>query len=88
MPDTRTPPTVALLRGAAVLFVLLCLGMIAWLVDKAVRYPEIHASQLGHTAPLWVPMIVFMTLGAAAVAFLFLRAARRESERVGPQEGR
>ncbi|PSQ82067.1 MAG: ABC transporter permease [Bacteroidetes bacterium QS_8_68_15] len=53
------------------------LFVVVWLVDKAVRYPEVQASQLGSVAPFWVPFAVFVACGAALVAGLFWRAARR-----------
>lgn len=57
--------------------VTLGLLIVAWLVDKAVRYPEVQASQLGSVAPFWVPFAVFVACGAALIAGLFWRAARR-----------
>ncbi len=66
-----------LLRSAAVLVLLIGAGVAAWLVDKAIRYPEIHARQFEASAPLWLPMTFFVVGCVAAAAFLFLRAARR-----------
>lgn len=59
------------------LFLLVGLGLIVWLADKAIRYPGIRASQLGYSAPLWVPSILFVALFTGASVFIFERAARR-----------
>lgn len=59
------------------LAVMLGLFIVAWLVDKAVRYPQIKASQFGAVAPLWVPFAVFVALCVALIAGLFWRAAGR-----------
>lgn len=67
----------ALLRGGAAAFALLGAAIIVWLLDKALRYPEMQASQFGYSAPLWIPAILFIAGGTAAGALLFLRAARR-----------
>ena len=66
-----------LLKGAAVLAVGVGLLLVAWLVDKAVRYPQVKASQFDAVAPLWVPFAVFVALCVALIAGLFWRAARR-----------
>lgn len=66
-----------LLQAGAALFLLIGTGVSAWLIDKAVRYPEIHASQLGNEAPLWIPSLLFVVACTAAACYLFLRAARR-----------
>lgn len=73
--DRLTPAR--LLKGAAVLAVVLGLLLVAWLVDKAVRYPQIQASQFGAVAPLWVPFAFFVTLCVALIAGLFWRGAQR-----------
>lgn len=51
--------------------------IVAWLVDKAVRYPQVKAAQFGAVAPLWVPFAVFVAACVALIAGLFWRAARR-----------
>lgn len=66
-----------ILRGAAALFGTIGLAILVWLGDKAIRYPQIHASQLGAEAPLWIPMMIFVAICTAASVALFLRAARR-----------
>ena len=75
--DAPTPSHAHLLKGAAVLAGTLGLLIVAWLVDKALRYPEVKASQLGSVAPLWVPFAVFVTLCVTLIVGLFWRAARR-----------
>jgi len=76
-PESDSRTHARLLKGAAVGVVTLGLLIVAWLVDKAVRYPEVQASQLGSVAPFWVPFAVFVACGAALIAGLFWRAARR-----------
>ncbi len=76
MPESTIHPA-ALLRGGAAAFVLIGTAIAVWLVDKAIRHPEIQASQFGHTAPLWIPAALFVVLGTGAAAWLLLRAARR-----------
>ncbi len=65
------------MKAAAAITVLLGGGLIAWLVDKAIRYPEIKAEQAGSQGPLWEPMIAFVAVCVAGAAYLFLHAARR-----------
>ncbi len=84
-PEVRQ--TIRLLRGAALLFGVLGLGIALWLADKAIRYPHILARQGDAQAPLWIPMLVFVLLCTGASIFLFLRAARRvaRGEALGSQ---
>ncbi|NBC16471.1 MAG: ABC transporter permease [Bacteroidetes bacterium] len=59
---------------------LLGLGLIAWLVDKAIRFPFIQARQFGsfgERVPLWIPLILFVLLFIGAATYLFWRAAQR-----------
>ena len=62
------------------MFVVLGIAITAWLVDKAIRYPGIHASQFGYSAPLWIPASIFVVLCTAAGTYVLLRAARRVDE--------
>ncbi|MES3629405.1 MAG: hypothetical protein PPP56_04485 [Longimonas sp.] len=66
-----------LLRLGALVFALVGGGIIAWLVDKAIRYPEVRASQFGYEAPFWPALIAFVLLCTAVGVYLQLRAARR-----------
>lgn len=66
-----------LLRTGAAAFVLIGGAITVWLVDKALQHPEIQASQLGNTAPLWTPTILFVVVATAAGTYVLLRAARR-----------
>lgn len=75
-PSSRPAPA-QLLKGAAVLAVVLGGLIVTWLVDKAVRYPEVKAAQLGSVAPLWVPFALFVSVCVALIAGLFWRAAGR-----------
>lgn len=66
-----------LLKGTVGGLVVLGALLVAWIIDKALRHPEIRASQLGAMAPLWMPFAIFVTAGMALIARLFWRAARR-----------
>ena len=74
---SKTSPPSALLKGAAAVIVVAGLGVAAWLVDKALRHPEIRARQFGYDAPLWIPFALFVLVCVGLVAYLFVRAARR-----------
>lgn len=73
----KRPGPAFLLKGAAAIIGLVGLSIAVWLGDKAMHYPEIQASQLGHVAPLWIPMLVFVVGCTSVIVLLFLRAARR-----------
>lgn len=81
-PDDTAGP-VRLLRVAAALVVLFGVWLTAWLVDKAVLNPDVRAKRPGWFAdgvfdvPFWVPLIVTVVGGAAAVLYVYVRAARR-----------
>lgn len=66
-----------LLRAGAATFILIGGAITVWLVDKAIRYPDIQASQFDNTAPLWIPTILFVVVCTAAGAYVLFRAARR-----------
>lgn len=77
-----TPPRrqVLLLKTASILSGLLGLGLIVWLIDKAIRFPFIQARQFGsfgERVPLWIPLILFVLLFIGAATYLFWRAAQR-----------
>lgn len=76
MLDTTMRPATLLRTGAAV-FVLVGTAITVWLADKAVRYPDIQASQFDNTAPLWIPAILFVVVSTVAGAYVLIRAARR-----------
>lgn len=76
MPQSYDRPALYL-KGGAVLFFMIGAGIIVWLADKAVRFPEVKASQLGYTAPLWIPSIAFVAVCTMAAVYIFWRAARR-----------
>ncbi len=79
--DTAGP--IRLLRIAAALVVLFGVGMTVWLIDKAVLNPDVRAKRPGwfdggvFDVPFWVPLIVTVVGGAAAVLYVYVRAARR-----------
>ncbi len=75
-PDTA-PPAVYLLRGGAAVFAVIGISLSIWLADKALRHPEIQATQFDFEAPLWIPALVFVLVAMASGIFVLLRAARR-----------
>lgn len=88
MTDRPDPPsdqrsTLRLLRVAIALVVVAGLGMTAWLIDKAVLNPDVRAKRPSwfeggiFDVPFWVPLILTVVLGAAAVVYVYARAAKR-----------
>jgi hypothetical protein len=77
-----------LLRIATALVVLFALGMTVWLVDTAVLNPDVKAKRPSWVetgafdVPFWLPLIVTVAGGAACVAYVYVRAARRLREGV------
>lgn len=74
--------TLRLLRIAIAVVVVFAVGMTAWLVDKAVGNPEVRARQPGwfegvFNMPYWLPLILTVAIGAAAVIAVYVAAARR-----------
>lgn len=66
-----------LLRTGAATFILIGGAITVWLLDKAIRYPDIQASQFDNTAPLWAPTILFVVACTAAGSYVLFRAAQR-----------
>jgi len=66
-----------LLRIGALTFILIGGSITAWLVDKAIRYPDIRAAQFGFEAPYWPALIAFVVLCTGIGVYVQLRAARR-----------
>lgn len=76
--EQRTP--IAILKAAAGFTVVSGLALVAWLIDKAIRYPDVRARQFGRfgpEAPLWLPLILFVVVSLGTIAYVFWRAARR-----------
>lgn len=71
------PRPALLLRAAAALAFVLAAGLVVWLADKAIRFPQTRAEQFGQSAPLWLPLIGFVILFLGGVVWLFWKAARR-----------
>jgi hypothetical protein len=79
-PDDRR--LLNLFRVAIALVVVFALGVTAWLIDTAVLNPDVRARRPGWVEgvfdiPFWLPLILTFTLGAAAVAAVFVKAAKR-----------
>ncbi len=71
-----------LLRAAVVCVVLFAIAGTVWLVDKAVLNPDVRARQPSwfegvFDMPFWLPLIATFLIGAAAVAFVYVKAVRR-----------
>lgn len=77
MPSPDAPRAARVLQGGAAAFLLIGTAISFWLADQALNHPEIHASQLGNEAPLWIPSLIFVVVVTAAACYLFLRAAQR-----------
>jgi len=75
--DDSPPRAAQLLKGAALLFLVLGTGFLVWLGRQWARHPEMRASQFGFEAPLWPALGAFVLLAVVAVGGLFWRAARR-----------
>lgn len=79
--DTRH--VLRLLRTAIAIVVVAGLGMTAWLIDKAVLNPDVRAKRPSwfeggpFDVPFWVPLILTVAGGAAAVVYVYARAAKR-----------
>lgn len=50
------------------------LGLLAWLIDKALIHPW---DRISGALPFWIPFVVTVLVGIAGLTYLFLRAARR-----------
>lgn len=74
--------TVKLFRVAMAVVVVLALGMTAWLVDTAILNPDVRAKRPSwfegvFDMPFWLPLILTVVLGSAAVLYVYVRAVRR-----------
>lgn len=80
-PDTKR--LLRLLRLAAALAVVFGLGLTVWLIDKAVLNPDVRAKRPSwftdglFDMPFWLPLVATVVGGSAAVAYVYVRAARR-----------
>ena len=71
-----------LFRAASAVVVVFALGMTVWLVDKAMLNPDVRAKRPSwfegvFDMPFWLPLILTIVLGSAAVLYVYFRAARR-----------
>lgn len=73
-----SPPR--LLKGAALVFATLGLGMTAWGVDKWIEVPGARATQFGVQAPLWPAFTLFVLLATGILVWLLWTAAGRVEE--------
>lgn len=76
----ENPTPTLVLKGAAALTFVSGSTLVVWLIDKAIRYPDVRARQFGRfgpEAPLWIPLIVFVAVFLGAVTYIFWRAAQR-----------
>lgn len=77
-----TRSALKLLNAAIATVVVFALAGTVWLVDKAVLNPEVRARKPRwfegvFDMPFWLPLILTFAIGAAAVIFVYVRAARR-----------
>ena len=71
-----------LFRVSSAVVVVFALGMTVWLVDKAVLNPDVRAKRPSwfegvFDMPFWLPLILTVVLGSAAVLYVYVRASRR-----------
>ena len=71
-----------LFRVSAAVVVVFALGLTAWLVDKAMLNPDVRAKRPSwfegvFDLPFWLPLILTVVGGSAAVLYVYIRAARR-----------
>ena len=71
------PKATYLLYTAAATTVGAALFFLGWMINRALTYPGIQASQFGYEAPLWIPFGLFVTGCAIFMAYLFVRAGKR-----------
>jgi hypothetical protein len=71
------PAAAKVLYAGAAAFGVLGVSVAVWLLDKAIRFPQIRAEQGGHTAPLWIPFAVFVLVGTGLGAYVLVVGARR-----------
>lgn len=84
-PDTSTSSTVRTRRSrllkAGLTFAALVGGvLVVWLLDKAIRFPEIQARQFGRfgdQVPLWIPFLLFVVASFAGICYIIWRAKQR-----------
>lgn len=50
------------------------LGLLVWLIDKAVVHPW---ARIADDLTFWVPFVASILIGVGALAYLFVRAAHR-----------
>lgn len=63
-----------LLRGASWLMALLGVAVTVWLLDTTVIHPD---SRIRGDLPFWIPFLITVVGGSAALSWLFHRADRR-----------
>lgn len=85
--DVSAQTQARVLKGAAIVAVILGGAMAVWGADKWIRYPEARASQFGLQAPLWPAFVAFVLLATTAISLLFWTAARRFDPDGRPPEG-
>ena len=73
------PSQLTVLRTAMGVLLLLGGGLVLWLAEQARRHPEIQAAQADATAPLWIPMMLFVAVCVGALVVILYRASRRVS---------
>lgn len=77
MNSSSNPLYPRILKGGAAVFILIGIGLVAWLTDQWIKHPEAQASQFGNTAPYWPAVILFIVVSVAAGVMLLWRAASR-----------
>lgn len=69
-----------LLKAGLTFAALVGAVLTVWLLDKAIRFPEIQARQFGRfgdRVPLWIPFLLFVVASFAGICYVIWRAKQR-----------
>lgn len=69
-----------LLKAGLAFAALIGVVLSVWLLDKAIRFPEIQARQFGRfgdQVPLWIPFLLFVIASFAGICYVIWRAKQR-----------
>jgi hypothetical protein len=69
-----------LLKAGLTFAALVGAVLVVWLLDKAIRFPEIQARQFGRfgdRVPLWIPFLLFVVASFAGICYVIWRAKQR-----------
>jgi hypothetical protein len=79
-PSTERTRRSRLLKAGLTFAALVGAVLSVWLLDKAIRFPEIQARQFGRfgdRVPLWIPFLLFVVASFAGICYVIWRAKQR-----------